>query len=346
MEYAQIAWIAFIGLILNVLIIKKSDLFKQISSNYNPIQKIHEGYIPPLGGVVIISCFFLYLILFQRGSFLFQWFILMPLAMILLVGLIEDLKSIISPSVRLFIIFFGSIIFCIGNNKYPSLEIYFIGDLINNYLWIKVLFYSLCLTALANGTNMIDGMNGLSGLSLLVIAISLISLSVLHSNIEVEIKSLVAIIVLIIIFLIFNFPLGKIFLGDSGSYGLGWLLGVNVIIIFNSSTLNTWTAVIILFYPVTEVVFSTIRKLIQKKNPMQPDTNHLHLKLYALLKGPVSRSQHFNSFTTLCLMPFWFSPLLLIMWSNYYAHLTVVFIVIMITLYVAYYFAIPTKNEN
>ena len=185
--------------------------------------------------------------------------------MILLIGLIEDLKSTISPRARLFIIFLGSIIFCIGNNNYPSLEIYFIGDLINNNLWIKVLFYSLCLTALANGTNMIDGMNGLAGFSLLIITICLISLSILYSNIEVEIKSLVAILVLIIIFLIFNFPWGKIFLGDAGSYGLGWLLGVHVIMIFNSSSLNTWTAVIILFYPVAEVVFSTIRKLIQKK---------------------------------------------------------------------------------
>ena len=47
MQYAQIALIAFIGLILNLLIIKKSDLFKRISNQYNPIQKIHEGYIPP-----------------------------------------------------------------------------------------------------------------------------------------------------------------------------------------------------------------------------------------------------------------------------------------------------------
>ena len=346
MQYAQIALIAFIGLILNVLIIKKSDLLKSISNQYNPIQKIHEGFVPPLGGVVIITCFVLYLILYQRGSFLFQWYVLIPLAMILLIGLIEDLKSTISPRVRLFIIFLGSIIFCIGNNTYPSLEIYFIGDLINNNLWIKVLFYSLCLTALANGTNMIDGMNGLAGFSLLIITICLISLSILYSNIEVEIKSLVAILVLIIIFLIFNFPWGKIFLGDAGSYGLGWLLGVHVIIIFNSSSLNTWTAVIILFYPIAEVVFSTIRKLIQKKNPMQPDLNHLHLKLYALLKGPVSRSQHFNSFTTLCLMPFWFSPVLLIMWANYYAHLAIYFLVLMVILYIAYYFAIPSKNEN
>lgn len=333
-----------LAFLLNFFIVKKSNFIEKIANEYNPIQKIHQNYTPPLGGIVIVICFYLYLSLFHKSSFYLNWYVFVPLMLITISGLFEDLYSNVSPKVRLLLIFVSSMIFCIGNNKFPSLELPLIGNLINDYFLIKLLFYTTALSALTNGTNMIDGMNGLAGLTIISILLAILGLSHLHTNINIEINSILLMIGLITVFLIFNFPWGKIFLGDAGSYSLGMLIGMSVISIFESKELNTWIAVILLFYPTIEVIFSTFRKLIQKKNPMSPDLNHLHIKLYYSLKGPVERSREFNSFTTLCLMPFWISPLLLVMWSNYYSHLSFYLIMFMVILYLVYYLFIPKKK--
>jgi len=151
---------------------------------------------------------------------------------------------------------------------------------------------------------------------------------------------------LLIIFLFFNFPFGKIFLGDAGAYWIGWILGVMVIYLYSNNDLNTWGAILIIFYPLFEVIFSTLRKFIQNKNPLLPDEQHLHLKLYYTIKGPSERSQQFNSFTTLCLMPLWFLPSLMIIWTYFYSHLSFIAIGVMSLIYIYFYLVIPEKKLN
>ena len=92
-----------------------------------------------------------------------------------------------------------------------------------------------------------------------------------------------------------------------------------------------------------EVIFSTIRKFYQKKNPMYPDIEHLHLKLYFTLKGPIERSKEFNSFTTLTLMPIWFTPSVMIVWTSFYSHLAILGLIVMTTIYLYYYLVVPSK---
>ena len=315
-----------------------------LNPNYNPIQKIHGDYTPPYGGIVIFVFFYLNLFLFYKDSVLIENYILIPAILIFISGSIEDIYGTISPVIRFLTIFISSIMFVSLSKSLPIIDFWILGNFINENYIVKILFFSIGLTALSNGTNMIDGMNGLSGFTILTILLSIIIFLKFNDNIEILFNELLFLICLIIIFLIFNFPLGKIFLGDGGAYWLGWLSGSVLILIFSNNSYNTWIPVLIIFYPIMEVVFSTLRKLLQKKNPLKPDLLHLHLKLYNLLKGPIQRSKKFNSFTTLCLMPFWSMPLLTIIWVIYYAHIAIGFIIFMSLLYIIYYFIIPYKG--
>ena len=86
-------------------------------------------------------------------------------------------------------------------------------------------------------------------------------------------------------FIIFNFPKGKIFLGDGGAYLLGVFISISVIetSIANPS-ISPFYFCILLFYLFFEVFFSFFRKLIrEKKSPMLPDKKHLHMLLYKIL---------------------------------------------------------------
>lgn len=320
------------------LFIRNSAYLEKISSKYDTIQKIHSNYVPPFGGIIIFTHFYIYIYLFYPNSILIEPYFFFPSLIIILTGLKEDIFLNVSAKIRFLIIFFVSIIFIYNCESLPVIEIDIINNIFKSFPLIEILFYSIGLTALANGLNMIDGMNGLAGFSALSIITALLSLLFLTDQFALFFgNQLIILFFLIVIFLIFNFPFGKIFLGDAGAYWLGWILGALIIYIFTYSELNTWSAVLIIFYPIFEVIFSTFRKLFQKKTPLEPDIEHLHLKLYFVLKGPTKRSKEFNSFTTLCLMPLWFSPCLLVIWSYYFSHLAIVGIVFLLALYLIFY---------
>lgn len=348
MQYIHFLLTFFLSLLIISLTIWQRNFFKKISNNYETIQKIHSSYIPPFGGIILFFCFNIYIFVFYEGNNFFKnYYVFIPSLLIIIISLLEDLYANIAPIIRFSIIFFSSLIFCIFNSDLPTIELWKIGDLINSNSFIRIVFFSLCLTALTNGMNMIDGMNGLAGLTSLSITSGIIIVITLFNIEDFDIQTLIVFFGLIITFLVFNFPFGKIFLGDSGAYWIGWILGALIIEVFSNNKLNSWIAVLLVFYPTMEVCFSTIRKILNKKNPLLPDTKHLHIKLFYLLKGPINRNQRFNSFTTLCLMPFWIVPILSIIWVQMYIELAKYFLIIFICLYLIYYFVVPDdKNKK
>ncbi len=340
---------AYLLLFIVTTILNYSAILLKSLSNiypgYSPLQKIHKGFVPPIGGLIIFFSTYLFSYFFNEGSILFKWYVFLPSLSIIIIGFIEDFGGKVSPFIRLLVIFIGSFIFCYYSSL-PSLEIWFIGDLINQNKIIQVLFYSICLTGLSNGVNMIDGMNGLAGFTILSMIFSIFTIIISLDLSRDHLTLIISLAISILVFLFFNFPFGKIFLGDSGAYWLGWLIGIIVINIYSNNSLNTWGAVIILFYPSMEVIFSTFRKIFSYKSPFEADLQHLHLKLYFKIKGPVERSNVFNSFTTICLMPLWITPPLLIIWSQYDSNLNYLFLTLLVILYFTYYKFVPSISSN
>jgi len=322
-----------------------SDFLQSSSKKYDPIQKIHKGFVPPIGGFLIISSFFIYMYLWKPSSFILDAHILIPALFIFFIAFLEDFYLNIKPSIRFLVIFIGSLLYVLNAEKLPTIDIILINNFFNQFQFIEIIFYALGLTALANGVNMVDGMNGLAGMVLLSIILGICSLLLINDIFTPNYNSeLISLGLLICIFLIFNFPFGKVFLGDSGAYTIGWITGVMIIEIFSLNTIPSWGAVLLISYPILEVIFSTIRKLVQKKNPLKPDLDHIHLKLYYKLKGKDNRSNEFNSFTTLCLMPLWFLPSTMIVWVHFYSHLSWIALIIIIFIYFYFYLVTPKAN--
>ncbi len=331
---------------LNILIIKKRSIFQSLYPNHNPtIQKIHSGYVPPLDGVVIFLCSYILIYLVNPKSLFFNFHILIPSLAILIVGVIEDLYGKSPPTLRFLIIFFGSITYCSYTNNLPSLEFFIIGEIINNNNFIKILFFSICITGISNGLNILDGMNGLSGFTCIAILLSILIL-LSNGSLSGVYFEVYALIIFTIIFLIFNFPFGKIFLGDAGAYWLGWILSIMVIEIYSHSDFNTWGAAIILIYPGMEVITSTIRKIYSKKNPFYPDPDHLHLKLYSLLKGFSENKKKFSYLTTIYLIPIYLNPIFFIYLSQKINFISDFYLFIISGLVYLIFFILVPKNKN
>ena len=187
--------------------------------------------------------------------------------------------------------------------------------------------------------NMIDGTNGLCVFTTVSIFISLILIALTQDNQQLM-SELIVITSIFLIFLIFNYPFGRIFLGDTGSYLLGFLSGIYVIKVYSEyPDLSTWGAATILFYPAFEVLFSFIRKIYQKKSPLMPDNQHLHLKIFFILnKG--DKGIYANSFVAPILSIFWLSPLGLFYLSNYFFILNMIFFVFFTFSYIFIYWLV------
>ena len=254
--------------------IKKGILLDQDFLKPQAFHKTAIGRAGGLAGVISLNIFFIiYYLIYSK--ILFEYLFLCNLMFI--VGFLDDLKIKISPSKRLvlMIIFLFALIYSIPI-KILNIDIPFINILLNNEIFSS-LFVLLCFLFIINGANLIDGFNGLLSINLIIINSILIYINLNSGNIEFTIF-IIGQIIILLSFLLFNFPKAKIFLGDSGAYLFGSLTALNAFITNNlNPNYSSFFFCIILFYLFFEVFFSFFRKIIQKKSPIHPDNKHLHM---------------------------------------------------------------------
>ena len=306
--FIKIFSIACIQLLI-LLLIKKLKL-KKYFSQYQGIQKIHDGEILRIGSLFLfLPLIIIYLINDDLKSKSFDLIVICS-SIIIFLTILEDIKHFLSPKLRLAILFFVSAIYVFFTDL-PNIKIssVFIDE--QNFVVFYCL-YILSLVMIMNGFNFIDGLNGLSSFNFITIFISIYFLSDLYQDDEIKNWS-IFLILLSLFFLILNFPFGKFFLGDSGSYLYAFLSGSTIIMLFErNAEAPTLLALLVLAYPITEIVFSIIRKSLKKFSPMAPDNLHIHQLIYNKLSGD---KKFRNNIAALIMAFFWLSPLLLVILS-------------------------------
>jgi UDP-N-acetylmuramyl pentapeptide phosphotransferase/UDP-N-acetylglucosamine-1-phosphate transferase len=284
--------------------------------HYHGKQRVHEGETPRLGGVIIYL--FLVIFSFLLSNLVFAknlQVILLCLLPMMLITAKEDLTHDVDYKVRFLGLIFSAVtLIMVSINSFPVVDhIIVISDLFHNPIF-SFAFFTLCLIALANGCNFIDGMNGLLGFYLLGALMCCIDLSYIVQD-SFQAKPILLYTLLTILFLLVNYPWGKLFLGDAGAYLMALLIGSWVINFFGTyESISSWNAGLIFFYPIAEVIYSVIRKLGQKKSPFQPDREHLHLKVFDILNTAMNKPRLANNLTTVFLAIFWLSPPLILPW--------------------------------
>ena len=267
-----------------LFILSKYNLKIFIDDELKKPQAFHQFPIPTIGGLGIffsflILCLYLFLskqiIYYEFLSFCTLFFIL---------GLLDDLKLHIKPKFRLILMMVFLITLVISNKFYVENT----GiEFLNRFLEIDIFalfFVCLCFLFIINGSNLIDGYNGLLGIHTFIILVNLFFVNYFGENYNLAFFIFCGILI-IIVFLKYNFPKATVFLGDGGSYFLGAFIAISVIktSIANPS-ISPFYFCILLFYLFFEVFFSFIRKIaVEKKSPLFPDKKHLHMLLYKIL---------------------------------------------------------------
>jgi len=316
-------------MILNILIyillisffymtVKKWNYIKESLNlkNYSQSQKVHKNDTPRIGGIIVYIFLWIFYFLNHYNNDLF-FNILISSIPFFIISTLEDLYQNTSPAIRIFSMIISSIIFfSIQTITLPEIDFPFISDFLSLFP-INYIFFIFSIIVIMNGSNLIDGMNGLLLFTLLFQLMSLYFLFSLYndSNMLYLLKN---IFLIYIVFLIFNYPFGKIFLGDFGAYFIGFMISLITIYFFGEYPNEyTWIAVLILFYPSIELLFSFIRKKRIGLNPLYPDTSHIHSIIFKKLHIKLKNLTKANYTTTIFLMPLWLLPfLLLIYFSN------------------------------
>jgi UDP-GlcNAc:undecaprenyl-phosphate/decaprenyl-phosphate GlcNAc-1-phosphate transferase len=302
-----------------------------LDKDFNKPQAFHNEAVSRGGGLAS----FISLILFIYFYYILYAQILYEYAFIglsfFVIGYLSDIKINISPNTRLTLM----IIFLVFFINFLSIQIYNL-DLIFLKLWIENnifsnIFLLLCFLFVINGANLIDGFNGLLAINLIIINSVLLFLNLTNNHLEISFF-LTGQIIILISFLLFNFPKAKIFFGDSGSYLFGSVVALNIIFTNNlNPQLSSFFFCILLFYLFYEVFFSFIRKIYQNKSPILPDNKHLHMISYKIIsktigakKGNYTNSVIINLVFAFCVLPsiyfadnslvckYWFFSLILI----------------------------------
>ena len=272
-EFNKLILLGVLSLIIYFLNIK----FNQLN---NQTKYLHQKFSidilgNPTGGYTII----LFIILFK---FYFSYLELLFLFLIFLSGILSDMKIFNAPSKRLFfqiVVIFLSVY--LSNIEIVSTKIIFFDYLLMNKI-INVVFTTFCILIVINGTNFIDGLNGLVIGYYLIVVITLLSLDshidyYFHSNLLLNFS------IILIILLLVNF-LSKVFLGDNGSYLLGFIFSIFLIRVHQINVdVSPYFIILLLWYPCFENLFSIIRKRISKVLATDPDNNHLHQLLFFLI---------------------------------------------------------------
>jgi UDP-GlcNAc:undecaprenyl-phosphate GlcNAc-1-phosphate transferase len=162
-----------------------------------------------------------------------------------------------------------------------------------------------CTLGVINAINMIDGLDGLAGGISLIAFISFTILAYVNRQFEIMLLSL-SLSGAVIGFLRYNWYPSKLFMGDAGSFFLGFSLAFLSIAITQTRSDNLVppvAALLILAVPIVDTITVMVRRMIKGKSPFTADQNHLHhilLRLGLNIRGTViailSLSLVFSSF--------------------------------------------------
>ncbi len=265
--------------LINSFFIKK----KIIKSNTGQSHQKFVNNSTPLTGGIFIFFPVLFLYFEDYPLFVFTYFLFFSL------GLFSDLNVFSSAKKRFFIQIIVLLFFVLSSNlEISSTRIDVIDRLFENSS-INYIFTIFCLIVLINGSNFVDGLNGLFGGYFVLILFFLYRLNLIP-ELQLDKQNEIFFIIVLLFLLIMNFS-NKLFLGDSGTYSLSFLIGFSLIQIYNlNQNITPYFIILLCWYPCFENLFSIIRKSLSTKNPLDPDNQHLHhfMYLYLIKKYKVS----------------------------------------------------------
>ena len=291
--YCVIFFFASALIVVALIPIVKKIAFKIGAVDEPSKRRIHKNPTARLGGVamfigIVICCFLAgmgvkYLnwelpLSYSNAQGINYFTVAIGTLVIFIGGFWDDIKCL-SPKTKLVIQIIGAVIVCCSGLLLDRIY----NPFTEKYIEFGILSIPITITylvAFANIINLIDGLDGLAAGICAIVATTIFIFAITQNKADAAILSL-GIMGACVAFLFFNFNPAKIFMGDSGSLTLGFLLGVA------SLLATTRTAVVVSMLvpllaagvPVIDTLSAIIRRRREHVPIDQADTGHIHHRL-------------------------------------------------------------------
>lgn len=243
-------------------------------------RRMHKVPIPRLGGLAIATSFILCVLIFAEADYQIQG-ILLGAVMIVVIGVMDDImtlkaipKFVVQILAACVVVYHGCRIQYLSNPIITSTQRY-----LDLGAWsgpVTVIW----IVAITNAVNFIDGLDGLA------VGVSAISSATLLVIALLVAENNIALIMMILLgaclgFIPYNFNPAKIFMGDTGSAFLGFILAtMSIQGMFKLYAIISFAVpFLILGIPIFDICFAVIRRLAKGQNPMKADRGHIHHRL-------------------------------------------------------------------
>lgn len=271
--------LSFFLCFLFIILSKKNG---KLLDKHNGIQNIHKSDVPRIGGLAILISVAIGLIIFFIRFKEFDYILLLISALpITLAGLYEDVEHKLSPTFRLLISFISALVAIFLLEAYIIRTGLFFLDYLVRFKIVSVIFAAIAIAGITNAINIIDGLNGLSSGTAMILFMAFGYMAFKFQDFF-----LLSIITLmgaaILGFFVWNYPYGRIFLGDGGAYIIGFVLALtSILLVKRNPAISPWFPILVLIYPIFETLFSIYRRKFKKrKSAIMADTLHLHSLFY------------------------------------------------------------------
>lgn len=240
------------------------------------VQKFHTSPTPRIGGVPIVLGLVVAWAKAPQDVQTQLTLILLAGMPAFMFGVLEDITKRVGVMQRLLATMASGLLACwLTGLAISGVDLWGVDWLLGIPL-VSVLFTVFAVGGVANAINIIDGFNGLASImsTLAFIGLGMIAWQVGDTALA---GSTLVLAACVWGFFWVNWPFGKLFLGDGGSYFIGFALAwVAVLLMERNPSVSAFAPLVVCVHPVTEVLFSIYRRRIKKLSPGHPDRLHFH----------------------------------------------------------------------
>ena len=247
-------------------------------------------------GIVIFISIGLTLLIFQTSLLIDKAYLLSSILLIGMLGMVDDIKTT-PPIIKIATLILVYIFLYSEGILITDLGV-FLGTNIQLSLVVGITFSAIVIAAFTNAFNLIDGLDGLSGLISIIIFTTFLSIGIINND-----QLLTTIPVLFItslsVFIFYNWNPAKVFLGDSGSLMIGFV--ISILAVRSLYYIEPISILYITAVPILDAIFVTFRRVLEGGSPFKADKFHCHHILLSYFDKNVKKTVIVISFFQLVL---------------------------------------------
>lgn len=269
--------------------------FKIGAVDYPNARRINKKPMPSAGGLAIIISFSVAVLglmplivsvdLYGKSYFDYMLPVIGAVLVLAITGLIDDVKELSAGLKLLGMILASTIIWVYTDFRLDDFKIPFGGPVLHFAPWLSYILTIIWIVSIMNAVNLIDGLDGLaSGVSMIsLVTMGIVAYFFLPGHNLFLPLTIFVLVLAILGFFPYNYHPAIIYLGDTGSLFLGFMISVLALQgLKNATAVAIVTPIIILGVPIWDTFMAIIRRTLSGEKFYKPDRNHLHHRLLSL----------------------------------------------------------------